>query len=56
MAFFIELEQQPKIHNLYGNIKDPESKIQESIFLTSDYITKLKSSRQLVLAQNRNID
>ena len=24
MAFFIELEQQKKIHNLYGNTKDPK--------------------------------
>ena len=44
-----------KFHNLYGNTKDPEQtkqswerrmELEESTFLTSDYTTKLQSSRQ----------
>ena len=53
MAFFIELKQ--KFHNSHGNTKDPEQpkqswergmELEESTFLTSDYTTKLQSSRQ----------
>ena len=53
MAFFTELEQ--KFHNSYGNTKGPEDpkqsweirmELEESKFLTSDYTTKLQSSRQ----------
>ena len=53
MAFFSELEQ--KFHNSYGNTKDPEQpkqswerrmELEESTVLTSDYTTKLQSSRQ----------
>ena len=53
MTFFIELEQ--KLHNSYGNTKDPKQPKQsserrmepeESTFLTSDYTTKLQSLRQ----------
>ena len=52
MAFF---RYQKKIfHNSYGNTKDPEQPKQsrermeqeESTFLTSDYMTKLQSSKQ----------
>ena len=43
-----------KFHNSYGNTKDPKQpkeswkrmELEESIFLTSDYTTKLQSSRQ----------
>ena len=44
-----------KFHNSYGNTKDPEEpkqsgerrmELEESTFLTSDYTTKLESSRQ----------
>ena len=52
MAFFTELEQ--KFHNSYENTKDPEQpkqswerrEMEESTFLTSDYTTKLQSSRK----------
>ena len=53
MAFFTELEQ--KFHNSYGKTKDPEypkqswerrMEVEGSTFLTSDYATKLQSSRQ----------
>ena len=46
-----------KIHSLYGNTKDPEEpkqswgrkmELEKSTFLTSDYTTKLHSSRQYV--------
>ena len=49
----MELEQ--KFHDSYGNIKDPEQQkqswerrmeLEESTFLTSNYTTKLQSSRQ----------
>ena len=54
MAFFTELEQK-KFHTLYENTKYPEQpkpsgerriELEESTFLTSDYTTKLQSSRQ----------
>ena len=47
--------QNKKFHNSYGNTKDPEKPkdsrerrmdLEESTFLTSDYTTKLQSSRQ----------
>jgi len=53
--FFTELEQKKKIHNLYGNTKDPEvqkqsserkMKLEESTLLISDYTRKLQSSIQ----------
>ena len=52
MVFFTELKQ--KIHNSYGNTKDPEqpkkaierTELEESTFLTSGYTTKLQSSIQ----------
>ena len=53
MAFFTELEQ--KIYSSYGNTKDPKQpkqswerrmELEESNFLTSDYTTKLQSSKQ----------
>ena len=52
--FFTELEQK-KIHNLYGNTKDPEvqkqsserkMELEESTLLISDYTRKLQSSVQ----------
>ena len=65
MAFFTELEQK-KFHNLYENTKYPEQpkpsgerriELEESTFLTSDYTTKLQSSRQYGTGtKNRNID
>ena len=53
MAFCTELEQ--KFHNSYGNTKDPKEpkqswerrmELEKLTFLTSDYTTKLQSSRQ----------
>ena len=53
-GFFIELEPK-KAHNSYGNPKDSEQlkesrdrrlELVESTLLTSDYTTKLQSSRQ----------
>ena len=58
MAFFTELEPK-KFHSLYGNTEDPEEpkqswerkmELEKSTFLTSDYTTKLHSSRQYVCA------
>ena len=52
-VFFTELEE--KNHSLYRNTKDPEQpkqfwerrmELEESTFLTSDYTTKLQSSKQ----------
>ena len=51
-AFFTEREQ--KNYNLYGNIKDPKyskqswkkNRVERIRILTSDFITKLQSSRQ----------
>ena len=53
MAFFTELEQ--KFYSLYGNTKKPRiakgilkkrMELEESTCVTSDYTTKLQSSRQ----------
>ena len=53
MAFFTEMEK--NFYSSYGNTKDPEEpkqswerrmELEESAFLTSDYTTKLQSSRQ----------
>ena len=61
--FFTELEQ--KLHNSYGNTKDPEQPKQswerrlelgESTFLTSGCPTKLQLSRQYGTGTKRNID
>ena len=60
MAFFTELKQ--KFHNSYGKKKktlnsQSRMELEESSFLTSDYTTKLQSSRQYGnWHKNRNID
>ena len=49
MAFFTELEQKNlTIHmkTIQGNLEKEESNWRKSTFLTSDYTTKLQSSRQ----------
>ena len=54
--------QNKKIHNSYGNTKDPEQpnqsgerrmELEESTFLTSDYITKVQSKDSMVLEQKQ---
>ena len=53
--FFYRTGTKKKIHNLYGNTKDPEvqkqsserkMKLEESTLLISDYTRKLQSSIQ----------
>ena len=57
--------QNKKFHNSYGNTKDPEQpkqsrerrmELEESTFLTSDYTTKLQSSRQYGTGTKTNTD
>ena len=59
---FTEIEQ--KFHNSYGNTKDTEQpeqscerrlELEESTFLTSNYTTKLQSSRQYSTGTKREI-
>ena len=45
----------PKTPNSQSNI-EKETELEESAFLTSDYTTKLKSSKQYSTGTKRNID
>ena len=62
VEFFTELNK--KFHSSHGNTKDPQKpkqsceriELEESTFLTSDYSTKLQSSRQYGTGRKTNID